>query len=502
VSELVASFSRLVDAFPARRLIHVPTTGQSLTVQDVWHARGTHADMLRACGLGSGDLLLLAVGNTPACAALLLAARQLDIAVLAVDSGTPAPEILDLFARFGVAGCVVPVEHASPLGDLRAVLASGLVLVTPQPATHGGKRRYPGVALLKLTSGSTGLPKAACNTDAQLIVDSQQIAEAMRIGPDDTQIASIPLSHAYGVSVILIPALLQGTPIVLRESFVPHQLTADAAAYGARVFAGVPFMFDYFLAHPPPEGWPSSLGTLISAGARLMPETVRGFHDRFGIKIHSFYGTSESGGIAFDGSDDIAVLDTVGTPLPGVTITFRPDDDIRGNGGRVHIRTGGVASGYAVPTKVGTHEFGEPGGDFCEDGFLTGDIGHFDDGGRLHLTGRVSSFINVAGKKVQPAEVEKVLREMPGIRDVRVIAGADAQRGELVAACIVVDRAAAPITVLGVRRFCSSRLAPHKIPRVVVRLETLPLTVRGKVDRRALDEAVRASIAGFPEQLC
>jgi long-chain acyl-CoA synthetase len=501
VSELVATFSRLVDAVPARRLIHVPASGQSLTVQDVWHARGTHADMLRGCGLVPGDLLLLAVGNKPVYASLLLAARELDIAVLAVDSGTPAPEILDLCVRFGVAGCVVAVEHAASLGDLRAALADGLVVVTRQPPAYPGKGRYPGVALLKLTSGSTGVPKAACNSDAQLIVDSQQIAQAMGIGRDDTQIASIPLSHAYGLSVVLIPALLQGTPIVLRESFVPHQLAVDADTYGARVFAGVPFMFDYFLAHPPPEGWPQSLRKLISAGARLMPETVRGFYHRFGIKIHSFYGTSESGGIAFDASNDIAVFDTVGHALPGVTITFRTHEETRGDG-RVHIRSGGVANGYAVPTKVGTHEFGETGGDFCEDGFLTGDIGHVDADGRLHLTGRVSSFINVAGKKVQPAEVEDVLREMPGVRDVRVIGGADPQRGELVAACIVLDRGAAPISVLGVRRFCSSRLAPHKIPRVVVRFETLPLTERGKVDRRALDDAVRAATAGFPEQLC
>jgi acyl-CoA synthetase (AMP-forming)/AMP-acid ligase II len=88
------------------------------------------------------------------------------------------------------------------------------------------------------------------------------------------------------------------------------------------------------------------------------------------------------------------------------------------------------------------------------------------------------------------------------VRDVRVIGGADARRGEQVAACIVADRTAAPISVLSVRKFCSSRLAPHKIPRVVLVLDALPVTVRGKLDRRALDDAVRAAIAGFPEQLC
>ena len=114
----------------------------------------------------------------------------------------------------------------------------------------------------------------------------------------------------------------------------------------------------------------------------------------------------------------------------------------------------------------------------------------------------MSSFVNVAGKKVQPAEVEDVLREMPGVRDVRVLGAADRQRGEQVAACIVRDRTAVPLTLLAVRTFCSARLAPYKIPRIVVCLDAIPMTARGKVDRHALDEAVKAAIAGFPEQLC
>ena len=101
-----------------------------------------------------------------------------------------------------------------------------------------------------------------------------------------------------------MPLLMQGTALVLRESFVPHQLPADARRFGARVFPGVPFMFEYFLANPPADGWPPCLRRLISAGAPLLPATVRAFHERFGVKIHSFYGATETGGIAFDDSED------------------------------------------------------------------------------------------------------------------------------------------------------------------------------------------------------
>jgi long-chain acyl-CoA synthetase len=490
VSALIASFERIVDAVPTRQLIHVPALSSSLTAHDIWSARAACADVLRTCGIARGDLVVIAAGNRPSYAPLFLAVRELDAAALVIDGGTPAVEIHHLCARFGAAAAVVAIDHAPPLGSVKANFPDGLVLIGP--TVDASRATYDGIALLKLTSGSTGLPKAARTTDAQLIADTQHIVAAMGIGPDDTQIAAIPLSHAYGFSVVLLPMLLQGTPLVLRESFVPHQLPSDARSHDVRVFAGVPFMFEYFLAHPPAEGWPSSLRTLISAGAPLMPSTIEQFAARFGPRIHSFYGTTESGGIAYDSADTLETLDTVGRPLPGVTITFRDDEGASASRGRVHVSSDAVADGYVD----------EADSNFRDEGFLTGDYGTFDADGRLLLTGRASTFINVAGKKVQPSEVEEVLREMPGVHDVRVVGATDPQRGEQVVACIVSDRHGPDPTVLEVRRFCSARLSPYKIPRLILRFDVLPLTARGKVDRRAIDEAVRAAIAGFPEQLC
>jgi len=126
-------------------------------------------------------------------------------------------------------------------------------------------------------------------------------------------------------------------------------------------------------------------------------------------------------------------------------------------------------------------------------GFLTGDYGAFDERGRLVLMGRVSSFVNVAGRKVQPEEVEHVLQSMPCVADVRVLAAPDAQRGQQIAACIV--PAGPPLHAVDVRRFCAERLAPHKIPRIVVFLKSIPLTSRGKTDRSALEELIRGHVS-------
>ena len=201
------------------------------------------------------------------------------------------------------------------------------------------------------------------------------------------------------------------------------------------------------------------------------------------MKIHSFYGTTESGGISYDATDDDNE-DIVGTPLPGVAVALVSDDGA-GPGNRVHIRSAAVSDGYVAAPSDG----------FCHGGYLTGDYGAFDQRGRLRLTGRASAFVNVAGRKVQPLEIEQVLRSMPGINDVHVVGGVDRHRGQQVVACIVAspDSAAAPAPV-DVRRYCGQRLAAHKVPRAFVFLSEMPLTPRGKLDRQALEALVRAEL--------
>jgi long-chain acyl-CoA synthetase len=240
----------------------------------------------------------------------------------------------------------------------------------------------------------------------------------------------------------------------------------------------VPFLFEYLLGSPLPDGWPPSLTRLVSAGAPLQPATIGAFHDRFGIKIHSFYGSSETGGITFDGDDEIDGSGTVGRPLPGVTVAVRDS--------RIHVRSAAVSSGYVDERADG----------FVDGGFVTGDCGEWDRRGRLLLRGRVSSFVNVAGRKVQPGEVEAVLRAMPGVADARVVAAPDPRRGQQIVACIVADLPASSITTISVRRYCAERLASYKVPRAIVFVERIPLTARGKTDRDALDAVVRARLHG------
>jgi acyl-CoA synthetase (AMP-forming)/AMP-acid ligase II len=148
------------------------------------------------------------------------------------------------------------------------------------------------------------------------------------------------------------------------------------------------------------------------------------------------------------------------------------------------VRSLAVSPGYVGDSAESRH--------FSEDGFLTGDYGRFLQDGRLVLAGRVSSFINVAGRKVQPGEVERVLMDMDGITDARVLAAIDVSRGEQITAVVAGEP---DLTLAAVRRHCAGRLPAYKIPRIVVFVDRLPLTSRGKTDYRALSALVQAQIA-------
>jgi acyl-CoA synthetase (AMP-forming)/AMP-acid ligase II len=483
-SEVGARFERVWRDAPDKIVLRAPALGRTLTTGELWQSTHDTARALTRAGLSLDHLIVSAAGNHPGFYPLLLACLETRIAVLPVDRGTPMAQIEELADRFGASAIVTPAAPDLARPSRLERLPCDLVLADladqrPDPAL------YAGAAVLKLTSGSTGLPKATFTTEGNLCADALQIIEAMDIRPDDNQLGIIPLSHAYGMGNLLMPVLLQGTSVTLRETFIPPLVVEDANAQRARVFPGVPFMFEHLLEHLAPDCWPASLDTLISAGAPLDPDLARAFAARFGVKIHSFYGTTETGGIAFDDSDDPDVASVVGRPLPGVAVTLRREEGAAPPAGRVHVRSAAVARGYAGSCNA------EADG-FEDGGFLTGDVGMFDDAGRLMLVGRVSSFINVAGRKVRPYEVEAVLRRMPGIADARVVGAPDERRGEQLVACLVVNRALRPFEI---RQFCATRLAAHQIPREFIFLDELPRDARGKTSRRALDSLVEGHLA-------
>lgn len=465
MSDIVQRFARIAADHPNRPVIYAPASQATLTASQIWQRHLELRQQMLALGIQPGQLVVSAAGNRAAAIPVLLACLSLQAALMPIDGSATAAELEQFADRFGA--FVVAVPDGATLRLVRQ---------------RGSPAAYNNVSLLKLTSGSTGFPKAILTGESHLIADGERIIRTMGIAEDDTQLAVIPLSHSYGFGNLVMPLLLQGTAIVLRDSFVPAHVLDDAHTFHARVCSGVPYMFNYLAANSPADGWPSCLQLLISAGARLDTETARAFHARFAIKIHSFYGASETGGIAYDASDAVMDDGHVGTAMPGVTISLRADDEAAAGSGRIVVHSDAVAWRYSEEDDEHA---------FVDGGFITGDLGFVDTDGRLALTGRASPAVNVAGRKVHPAEVERVLRSMDGIDDVCVIAAPDARRGQQILAGIVSRRLT---SALEVRQFCAARLPPHKVPRAIIFLPALPLTERGKTDRARILSIALAQI--------
>jgi acyl-CoA synthetase (AMP-forming)/AMP-acid ligase II len=481
--DLDERFQRVCFDLRSSPAVHDLIEGRSLTFGDLHEQYQTIGRALRRLRVGPGSTVVALVGNRSIFFPLMAACLSGRTALLPIGDTTDE-EATSVIARSGARAIVT--DRALPMESVGEVAVADGIRMVALPETSLAPR-YGESVVLKLTSGSTDLPKAAVAGIRHLVNDGRHVIEAMAIGPSDVNFACIPLSHSYALGNVVMPLLLQGTAVALRQSFNPTQCLADIESTGATVFPGVPFMFDRF-RRLNVERLPARLRLLITAGARIDPATVGWFHRSLGRKVHSFYGSSETGGITYDDGDEVTEPLTVGRPMPETVIDIRSPDGTLGPAGLRHTAAAGAGrifvSGTAVATAYADHAANDPDAGFADGGFLTGDVGCFDDEGRLFLTGRVSTLVNVAGLKVDPAEVERVLLDLPGIAEVRVMGASCDRRGQQLVAFIVSDQ---PLTSVDLRQRCARTLSPHKIPRQFIFLDQLPLDARGKTDRRALE---------------
>jgi long-chain acyl-CoA synthetase len=426
-------------------------------------ARGL-ARSLEEMRLPGASLVGLTAPNGPGVLAAFIAVRRLGLVPLLMDPSTPPAEQARSGRRLQAAallrvGRPWPRERAD--WHLEAI-------ADVQPVA------LPGFGAVKLTSGSTGEPRGVANSADSLVADSRALKRTMGFRDDDRLLASIPMTHSYGLSCLLLQALLEGLPLVLPQADAgPIAPLAAAHRHLATVFPTAPAYLQALLRLPEAPAWPPSLRLVLSAGAPLHPATAAGFRERFGLVVHVFYGASEAGGICFDREGGAAERGSVGAPVEGVRIEIEPHPGERG-AGLVSVRSSAVASTYLPQGSARL-------ADGC---FVSDDLGRIERG-ELTLLGRRSEWINIDGHKVEPREVEAVLRSLPGVEDAVVVgAPLPGRAGESLWAIV-----AAPsrrVTYFELVDWCRARLAPHKVPRRVRIVDALPRTARGKVDRDAI----------------
>jgi acyl-CoA synthetase (AMP-forming)/AMP-acid ligase II len=324
-------------------------------------------------------------------------------------------------------------------------------------------------SLLKLTSGTTAAPRAIRFRSHQLLADCNQICDTKGITDADLNFAVIPVSHSYGFSNLLTPLIARGVRMVLSRDRTPRAVLDGLARTNATVFPGMPVFYQAFceMEHVPAL---EKLRLCISAGAPLSIAVARKFAEKFSLRIHSFYGASECGGICYDRDATTNTENFVGQAMKGVTIEMLGPS---APSTRIRVRSAAVGDGYFP--EADNEKLGK--GVFVPDDLLT------REGSGFRIVGRMSDLINVAGKKVNPAEVEAQLLRCAGVRQAVVFGRESSLRNEEVAACVVASQHVSESDLL---RFCRGVLSSWQVPRRIFVVDAVPVNERGKISRRDL----------------
>ena len=438
------------------------------------HVLGTFEDVEdRAAQFGvglraflPGAVIGVQIGNHPDWPSIFLACLRRQLVVVPLDSSISAQE-----RAAALEICRATALIASQPLNGQMLRDQELPVITRLGQQEIDWEDCP-PCLLKLTSGTTAAPRAIRFRSNQLIADCNQICETMGISDRDLNFAVIPVSHSYGFSNLLTPLLIHGVSVALSSDRLPRAVIANLDRCGASVFPGTPVFYQAFAAISDIPAL-EKLRLCISAGAPLSTNVARQFHEKFGLSIHSFYGSSECGGICYDRTGDNAEEGSVGREMEGVKLEpFNWD----GKAGQVRVRSAAVGDGYfpaADEEKLGK-------GVFVPDDLLT----QIATGWKV--VGRVSDLINVAGKKVNPAEIEAELLAVPGVRQAIVFGRTSSLRHQEVAACVVSN---AGLTEIDLLKCCRRRLSGWQVPKRIFMLDELPVNERGKLSRR--DLAVR-----------
>ena len=404
-------------------------------------------------------------------------AGQAPTGVMALQAGNDAewPSILLAAWRLGFAVALLDPEVT---GERRARIETlcGVSLRVEKFADEWKLLRMenPGPAwgecfpdLLKLTSGTTADARVVRFTADQLLADCETVCDTMGIGPGDINYGAIAFAHSYGFSNLITPLICRGVALVATGDLMPRALLEGLAKSRATVFPAVPALFRALAGFRPGK---MELRLCISAGARLDTEVSREFYVSYGRKVHSFYGASECGGICYDGGDDpVPPPGYVGPPMQNVQIQPTAES----GSSLVTVSSAAVGLGY--------HPTGERDS-LLGGAFQPADLLEWTGSGYV-IRGRISDTINVAGRKVNPCEVERVVMLCQGVREVVVLGLHSEARGEEVAACVVGDISEEKLKV-----HCANTLPAWQLPRRWMILDTLPVNARGKTSREILRE--------------
>ncbi len=347
------------------------------------------------------------------------------------------------------------------------------------------------VAVLQYTGGTTGRPKGAMLTHANLTVNAQQNRDW---DPDavpgrEVMFGALPFFHVYAMTLVMNTTTLLGGEIAMLPKFDLEAALKLIARRRVTMLPGVPTMFAAMLSHPRIDRYDlSSVKRCFSGGAPMPVELKRRFEARIpGLKISEGYGLTEaSPSVSANPPGEEGRAGSIGLPLPATELLIVDREPPHaplpiGGTGEIAVRGPQVMKGYWNCPE-------ETARTIVDDGLLlTGDIGYMDEDGYTYLVDRAKDLILVGGFNVYPRTVEEAIYAHPAVAEAAVIGVPDDYLGEVPKAFVVVE-SGATLTAEELLAFLRSRIGKHEMPRHVEFRDELPKTMVGKISRRALAE--------------
>lgn len=489
----------LIEPHPAESVALV-SRGRATTYGELRDQVARLRGGLQGLGIEPGDRVGIIFTNKRYFVDALLAVIGLGAVAVPLNPNSPAPEWRRELDAVGAKAVLLGSTALSQWRLVDRTLLPGLEHVVVAEADEPGARSLDDLlaaepvprrdvapddlAVLIFTSGTVGHPMAAMLTHRNLRSNlDQNLAMPDRIRPDDVVFGVLPAYHVFGLNAMLLLTLAGGASIVLVQRFDPSTALDTLEARRITVVPGVPSLW-LALAHFP-EVRPNAFATvrLAITGAAKMPEEAIGvLRARYGIEVREGYGLTEASPVVTSSTGIEARPGSIGRPIPGVDVRLvdpEGDDVPLGDAGEIWVRGPNVFAGYWNDPEA-------TGRVLTPDGWLrTGDIAVADEDGYLYLVDRAKDLIIVSGFNVYPAEVEDVIAEYPGVREVAVVGVPHPHTGEAVKAYVVLapDVRADEEQIIA---FCRDNIARYKCPSKVLFVDELPKGMGGKLLRRVL----------------
>ncbi|MGH9127243.1 MAG: AMP-binding protein [Acidimicrobiales bacterium] len=493
------NLASIIDGHPDGDAALITATGEVTTYGELRRAAAAWHQRLVERGVGPGDRVALLSANHPAFVVGYLAALRAGAITVPLNIASPTAEVARQLATVDVKALLAgpgASAVAASLGVAVISLNDGRVddseegKDAPPPPVE---RDPSDVAALLFTAGTSGSPRAAMLTHANLLANLEQFQRhpGRALDAHDRALAVLPLSHIFGLNTVLGGALFIGAAVVLLDHFDPVATLDAIARHRVTIVVGAPTMFAALTAAGAQvEGQPLANARLAFSGAApLSTEVANAWQRRFGLPLRQGYGLTEASPVVTAALVEGPSRPTsIGIPIPGVTVRLVDDDGdeaLAGDPGEIWVKGTNVFPGYwndPAATEIA----------LTPDGWLrTGDIAVMGDDGELAIVDRAKDLVIVSGFNVYPAEVEEVLADHPGVSDVAVVGDEDRYRGESVHAYVVLTGADAA-SQAELKAWCRARLAPYKCPSKFTFVAALPHGLAGKLLRRSLRSAAAA----------